>query len=241
MIAFALALLIIGARTAYPSAPVIGAHSPIAPTDSDGALTPTASEYSWNLAPVDQHITILRATFDKGGYQLRTASGNLIVVPFSERNMFVMKFALTEDGGTYFVNSGSAPVLYMPADGYVENATLRGSFWYPFNRQFRPEMPVYAAVAPNWPAFTSMSWYRGMKCSGSFWTDTQFGPKGLVIPAVGLAYVVDGRRIEGWQKFRDWSQAHPSANRIAYADAGLYQRIGQTHRFFAHRRLPKQR
>jgi len=242
MAAAALALLVIGARTAYPSTPVLGhARSPVVPTDADGALWLTSSEYPWTLAPVDEHITIIRATFDKGGYQLRTASGNLIVVPFTENNLFSMKFALTDDGNTYFVNSGPAPVLYMPSTGYLENATMHTAVWYPFTKEFRPEVPVYAAMAPNYNAFTSMSWYTGMKCRGSFWTDTPFGPSGLVIQSVGLNYVVNRQVIEGWTKFRAWTLSHPSTNRTAYADPDLYRRIGQTHRLFAHKRLPPQK
>jgi hypothetical protein len=251
MLLFAFALLILGTRVAYPTVPVpdsqtalpgTGAngplpHSPLVPSDADGSISVTPSEYSWTLAPVDERVPILRATFDKGGYQLRTAAGNLIVVPFTAHNPFSMKFAITAgSGGAYFVNSGGAPELYLPRNGYLENATMNSARWQPFNTEFRPEIPVYAGIAPSWSTFTSMSWYPGMQCVGAFWTDTRYRPGGIVIPAVGLTYVVDGRHLDGWQGFSDWSAAHPTSDRIAYADPDLYRRVGDTQRLFAHRR-----
>ena len=237
MLIFAFALLVVDARIAYPTVPAMGmTHSPIVPSDATGTFATNPTEYSWTIAPVDEHIPIILATFDKGGYQLRTASGNLIVVPFTADNLFAMKFAVADDGGTYFVNAGGAPELYLPRHGSLQNATMHDARWQPFNADFTPEIPVYAGMAPDWSSFASMSWYRGMRCVGSFWTDTKFRPGGLVIPAVGLTYDVAGRTLAGWQTYSDWARAHPSPYRTAFADPDLYRRVDATQRLYAHRR-----
>src|SRR5947209_8312429 len=59
--------------------------------------------YQWTDVPVNQQVPIVRAVFDQGGYQIFAQSGETIVVPFVNQNLYVMKFGQTS-GQPYFVN-----------------------------------------------------------------------------------------------------------------------------------------
>ena len=67
--------------------------------------------YKWQDVPVGQQVGIARAQFDQGGYQLVTDTGDTIVVPFVNQNLYVMRFGRS-NGQTYFVNENGAPTLY---------------------------------------------------------------------------------------------------------------------------------
>ena len=88
-------------------------------------------------------MPLTRAVFDQNGYQLFDTVGETILVPFTNNNLYVMKFAPSPDGTLYLVNQGDVPVLYVPAGGYLENAAVAGARWYPFPDEFRPAQPVF--------------------------------------------------------------------------------------------------
>ena len=69
------------------------------------------SAYPWTEVPAGQQVPITRAVFDQGGYQLFAGSGETIIVPFVNQNMYVMKFGRSSTGGMYFVNDGAVPTL----------------------------------------------------------------------------------------------------------------------------------
>src|SRR2546422_9534954 len=45
--------------------------------------------YNWQDVPVNQQVPVNRAAFDQGGYQIYAASGETIVVPFVNQNLYV--------------------------------------------------------------------------------------------------------------------------------------------------------
>jgi hypothetical protein len=200
----------------------------------------SASEIDWTQTPVDQRIPVTQAEFDKGGYLLRTRAGSLIVVPFTAGNLFAMKFGVSANESTSFENEGSAPALFLPKDASLENAVVPNARWQPFSPEFRPQLPVFVGMAPNWPAFVSMSWYPDMTCIGGYWTATPYHSGSIVIAAVDLMYVVDGRAFDGWQSYRNWSATHQSGARIAVADPSIYRRAAESRRLFAHRKYGRE-
>src|SRR2546423_8340594 len=98
---------------------VAGCHSnqPVTMAPPVGGATPPPSAgqvtggqvYNWPDVPQGQQIPVSRASFDQGGYQIYAATGETIVVPFANQNLYVMKFGRSGTGQTYFVNEGTAP------------------------------------------------------------------------------------------------------------------------------------
>ena len=95
--------------------------------------------FQWTEVPQNQRVPLTRAVFDQNGYQLFDTAGETVLVPFADNNLYVMKFAPSDDGTLYLVNDGNVPVLYVPQGGYLENATVAGARWYPFPETFRPQ------------------------------------------------------------------------------------------------------
>ena len=85
----ALAVTLTGCGSQQPQmmAPPV---SSMASMNNQGGAT-----YQWQDVPVNQQVPIGRAVFDQGGYQLYSQSGETIVVPFVNQNMYVMKFGQT--------------------------------------------------------------------------------------------------------------------------------------------------
>jgi hypothetical protein len=58
------------------------------------------SVFNWKEVPANQQVPVRRAVFDQGGYQLYDKAGETIVVPFTDNNLYAMKFAVSHDGTT---------------------------------------------------------------------------------------------------------------------------------------------
>src|SRR5262249_54776882 len=110
-----------------------------------------------------------RAVFDQGGYQIYAVSGETIVVPFANNNLYVMKFGRSNNGQTYFVNEGDAPVLYLRNGDTLENAAAAGARWYPISPSYTYTRPIYVSLAPSWNDWIGMGWYPGMTYYGGMW------------------------------------------------------------------------
>jgi len=234
---------------AYADSPITMAP----PVDADSAQTVAGSPayvtpnsvFNWTEMPRDQQVLITRAIFDRGGYQLYDSAGETIVVPFTNDNLYVMKFARSHDGRMYLVNEGDAPVLYVPDGGYLANATVSGARWYPFSDDFQPAEPVYMGLAPSWPDYVDMGWYPGMICSGGFYGYNPFFPGAVFLPTIGFFFDVGGHRFHRFDDFRRFHRIHPAPFRIGFHDRDVYRwsRHSEIHRFntaagrpyFAHR------
>jgi hypothetical protein len=178
------------------------------PTDTtDGTQD---SVFNWSEVPDNQQVPITRAVFDQSGYQLYDNVGETIVVPFTNDNLYVMKFAVSDNGDTYFVRDGDTPTLYIPRDGYLENATVSGARWYPFTQDFQPTEPVYLGIAPSWDAFVDMGWYPDMSCWGGYWGSEPFVGGGFFLPTVGLTFIIGGHSCYGWAGYHSWLFEHPA-------------------------------
>ena len=103
-----------------------------------------------------------------------------------------MKFGLSDDGSTYFINDGTAPTLYLPHDGYLENATVTGAKWYPFPQDYHPAEPVYLGIAPSWPAYVDMGWYPDMAFYGGYYCRQPYISGAVVFPTFGLFVNIRG-------------------------------------------------
>lgn len=156
-----------------------------------------ADVFDWREVPQGQMIPISRAVFDSSGYILYDDNGQMISVPFSG-NLYAMQFGKTS-GGMYFVNDGnSVPTLYVPDNGFLENAVVSGARWYPFPQRYFYSRPVFLGPAPSWDAYYDMRWYPNMVVYGGYWGYTPWRT-GIVYSPMSCLTISIGTRI-----CRDW-------------------------------------
>ena len=186
----------------------------LAPPTGQSAIGAPASAgadsvFQWAEVPQNQEVPLTRAVFDQSGYQLYDTAGETIVIPFTNNNLYVMKFAPSTDGTTYFVNTGDAPVLYIPQGGFLENAAVPGARWYPFSADFQPAEPVYLGVAPNWNDFVSIGWAPDLVIRGGYWGHNSFIAGGVFLPSVGVTFAFGGHSYNGWAPYHNYIVGHP--------------------------------
>jgi hypothetical protein len=139
------------------------------PVSSGGPGGPgTAGVYQWQDVPSGQQVPVSRAIFDQGGYQIIAQTGETIIVPFANQNLYVMRFGRT-NGQPYFENAGDAPVLYLPPNFALENSANANARWYPLPADYTYTRPVYVSLAPSWNDYVGMNWYSGMSYYGGMW------------------------------------------------------------------------
>lgn len=194
-------------------APPVSAPPPVA--QSNGEV------YQWQDVPKGQEIAITRAVFDQGGYQLYASTGETIVVPFANQNMYVMKFGKSENGGMYFVSDGSTPTLYVPNGAGLENAAAQGAKWYPFPQNYAYSRPVYMGLAPTWSDYVAMSWYPGMLYYGGYFGYRPWVPGLMYSPMVGLNINIGGRPYYGWNSYSTYYRSNP-VGRVGWSSRPSY-------------------
>jgi len=191
----------------------------MAPPVSATSSPPSSSVFNWQEIPVNQQVPITRAVFDEGGYQLYDTVGETIIVPFKSDNLYVMKFGVSDTGSTFFVNTGSTPILFVPRHGYLTNGAVPGARWYPFTSDFAPETPVFLGVAPSWSIFIGTGWYPNMFCYGGYWCGTEFG---YFTPAFGLFISFGGHDFGGWGAYRGYAGHYAPPYHLGYYHPGVY-------------------
>jgi hypothetical protein len=202
------------------------AQAPLPTADTNAAIatSPSGIVCNWTLVPTGQQVVIDTAIIDQGGYQLADSDGDTIVVPFDNQNLYVMQFAVSTNGSMYFVNSGSTPTLYLPTDGYLNNASVTGTRWYPFTTSFQPTDPAYAGIAPSWHDFILMGWYSGMSFYGGFTCQTSFSDGGTFTAITGTYAEINGQQYTGWPSYRDYCDSNRAYNYVTYYSRGIYDR-----------------
>jgi hypothetical protein len=184
--------------------------------------------FAWNEIPQNQEVPIASAAFDRGGYQLQDAAGETIAIPYAQGSLCALKFALsTQGGGMYLVNEGRCPVLYMPANGCLENATVPDAYWYPFSHGYAPSEPVYLCVAPSWESYDEMAWYPGMRCYGGYESDNYIGSGAFFSVDVGLLFVIGGHNYNGWSSYGAYAGRHATNYHMAYSNQQVYGWAGR--------------
>lgn len=197
-----------------------------------GVNAATDSVFNWSEIPADQQVPLQRATFDQGGYQLYDTAGETIVVPFADQNLYVMKFAESPTGKLYFINTGGCPVLYLPKNGSLENATVPGARWYPFGQDFHPSEPVFLGIAPSYPEFIDLGWYPETAFYGGYYGRTSFLAGGLFLPTVGLFFEIGGQPYYGWNSYQRYYAGHPGFSRTSYYRRDYYHTESRPGRDF---------
>lgn len=205
------------------TAPLRGAASPadlqdVAPPDASGM----ARVFPFTDVPANQHVPLIRAVFDQGGYQLFDTAGETIVVPFADRNLYVMKFAVSPNDAMYFVNDDGTPILYVPRNGYLENATVPGAKWYPFSETFHPTSPVFLGIAPSYTEFVDTNWYPETALYGGYYGARPFATGGLFVPSPGLTLYFGTRPYYSWRDYRQYVIVPLSPYRFGYANRPIY-------------------
>ncbi len=160
--------------------------------------------YNWQDVPVNQQVGIQSAQFDQGGYQLITDSGDTIVVPFANQNLYVMKFGRT-NGQPYFVNEGGAPTLYLSQNFGLANANAQGALWYPIPANYNYTRPMYVGLAPTWSDYMGMGWYPGMRMYGGMYG---YNP-GSFVWMPGFNINIGGSPYYGWNSYHSYYMGHP--------------------------------
>jgi hypothetical protein len=195
--------------TYAPAPPVGGPVSSAAPQGNAGV-------YNWRDVPAGQQVPIVKALFDQGGYQIYAQSGEVIVIPFENDNLHVLKFGRSNDGRMTFVNDGNAaPILYLPPGGYVENSVAQGARWYPLPDDFQYSQPVYVSVAPSWADYAAMGWYPGMAVYGGMWG---YRPGISFAWMPGFYINVGGTRYTNYVSYRNYYTSTPGyvRNSVVY-------------------------
>ncbi len=151
------------------AAPPMAQQMPNDNNNGGGAMAQgSGGIFQWEQVPAGQQVPITSASFDQGGYQIFAQSGETIVVPFVNQNLYVMKFGRSNGQG-YFINDNGVPTLFLPPGGYVSNAAAQGAKWYPIPNDYAYERPMYVGMAQNWGDFTGMGWYPGMAYYGGMY------------------------------------------------------------------------
>ena len=109
------ALMLLGVTSRVVADPPVSLSPPVqseaAPVTGDAVPDST---FQWTEVPQNQKVPLTRAVFDQNGYQLFDTAGETVLVPFTNNNLYVMKFAPSDDGTLYLINQGDTPVLYVP-------------------------------------------------------------------------------------------------------------------------------
>ena len=179
-----------------------------------GSSSARGQVFQWEQIPVGQQVPVRGAEFDQGGYQIFAQSGETIVVPFVNQNLYAMKFGRSS-GQAYFVNEGGTPILYLPPGGYVSNAAAQGARWYPIPSDYAYERPMYVSLAPSWGEFVGMGWYPGMAYYGGLWG---YSP-GIHIGWMPGFYVsIGGSRYGSYGAYQSYYSTHTNyvTNRVVY-------------------------
>jgi hypothetical protein len=195
------------------SAP-INTAPPVGGVSQQGAAPTGENVFDWHDVPTGQEIPITRGVFDQSGYQLFAQSGETIVVPFANQNMYIMRFGKSTNGGMYFTSDGKTPTLFIPDSGYLENAVAQGAKWYPFPKNYAYTQPVYMGIAPSWNAYTGMGWYPGMAYYGGYYSPHPYGYGGGISPfvaMVGLSFLIGGRPYYGWNSYQNYYRYNPAS------------------------------
>ncbi|MGC4044102.1 MAG: hypothetical protein QM758_09915 [Armatimonas sp.] len=193
---------------------------PVAAPPPPAAVATNSQVWDWHDVPKNEKIPITRGVFDQGGYQLYARTGETVVVPFENQNMYVMKFGQTS-GDNYFIVEDNVPTLYMRSGQYLENAAAQGAKWYPFSQNYAYERPAYIGIAPSWSDYMAMGWYSGMIYHGGYWGYSPWhaGYMGYR-PMVGLNINIGGRGYD-WGGYRNYYQTN-TLNRYNMRSASSY-------------------
>jgi hypothetical protein len=199
--------------------PTVAAAPPVTQAPSMPAppvgQAPAGGVYDWRDVPVNERVPVMRAVFDQAGYQIFANSGETIVVPFVNQNLYVMRFGRSDNGGLYFVNEGSAPTLYLPMNGYLENAVAQGARWYPLPQDHAYTRPVYVGIAPSWTDYRAMGWYPGMMTYGGMWG---YSPTAHFAWMPSFYVNIGGTRYNDYVSYRTYYTNHRGyvPNRVVY-------------------------
>jgi hypothetical protein len=184
--------------------------------NNDAAPSNSNSVFNWSDVPQNQRVPLTNETFDKSGYQLYDSQGETILVPFKNDNLYVMKFAVSPDGTTFFENADGTPVLYVPQDGYLVNQSAGGAKWFPFTKDFAPATPVYVGIAPTWDEFCDIGWYPGMVYYGGYWCGGPFFSVSALIPCNGFFISFGVNSFFGLGSFFAFQHNHPAPFRVGF-------------------------
>ena len=184
--------------------------------------------YNWQDVPAGQQVGIAQGQFDQGGYQLATDSGDTIVVPFVNQNLYVMRFGRT-NGQTYFVNDNGVPTLFLAPNAGLMNANANGAMWYPLPATYNYTRPVYVGLAPSWSAFTGMGWYPGMMMYGGMYGYNPYNVGWMP----GYNIFIGGNRYNSWDGYHSYYMGHPGYYRpsLVYTNYNTRLRGSGSYRY----------
>jgi hypothetical protein len=184
--------------------------------------------YNWQDVPANQQIGIVRAQFDQGGYQLVSDSGDTIVVPFVNQNLYVMRFGRS-NRQTYFVNDNGVPTLFLAQGVGLTNAAAQGAMWYPIPNDFNYSQPMYVGLAPSWNDYVAMGWYPGMAVYGGMWGYNPYHSSWMP----GFFINIGGSRYTNWGGYTTYYGSHPGyyRSRVVYNNYNTGVRGPGTYRY----------
>jgi hypothetical protein len=193
---------------------------PIAPPVGGRYSNRFDDAYDWRDVPSGERIPIVRASLDRDGYRLFDDRGQLIIVPFENDNLYIMRFGRTM-GRTYFVREGGVPTLYLPEGGYIENLAVSGVRWYPFPQRYYYSRPIFIGPAPSWNDYCTMGWYPGMVYYGGWWDYNPWRYGCRFAPLSGWSISIGNFSYTRWDDYCDYWRVTP-ARRVIFVDRSTY-------------------
>ncbi|MGO8671399.1 MAG: hypothetical protein ACLQVD_08570 [Capsulimonadaceae bacterium] len=179
--------------------------------------------FNWTEIPQNQDVPITSAVFDRGGYQLHDTAGETIAIPYSGNSLCALKFARSNTGSMYLVNEGGcSPVLYVPAHGDLQSATVPNARWYPFNQGYDPPYPVYMSIAPSMQYYDRMGWYPGMCCYGGYESNNYIGVDASFGVDIGMIFLIGGHHYDGWGSYYSYYGNHGTNYHMSYYNQQVY-------------------
>ena len=174
--------------------------------------------------PQNQQVTLTRAVFDQGGYQLYDTVGETIVVPFTNQNLYVMKFGQSTNGHMYFVNDGSDAGAVRPQERLPGERRGAGGALVSVRQGLPPGSSGLSGHRAELVRASS-AWGGTPTCTvtGGYYSNTAFMAGGVFLPTVGLFFEIGGHPYYGWHGYHDYFLAHPAFYPVAYFHRDYYR------------------
>ena len=132
-------------------------------------------------------------------------------MPFTNQNLYVMKFAESQNGKLYFENEGGFPVLYVPKGGYLENATVAGARWFPLGENFHPADPVFLGIAPSYTEFVTSAGTRIPVSTAAITAIRRLFPAAYSCRQSGCSSRLAGIRTTAGTGYHHYYRDHPAS------------------------------
>jgi hypothetical protein len=160
-------------------------------------------------AAPNEYYVVSSIVLSGAGYEIAATSGQTIDLPFTGASPFVLDFASASGATMVVTGVGSAPVLWLPASGYIGIAGVPGARWYPLQSGSNQAAPVSISPAPSLADLLAMPWYPDMVYRGGFSKPQRGNALASGVEMPGLTVRIGEQTVTGWAAFRAYAAGRP--------------------------------